>query len=84
MAKPRDTGDTPAMARKKKAAPGAARRTGKPPRRILVLDVGGSHVKLRVGERGTPRKFVSGPQMTPALMVKGVLKRVSPADYNAM
>ena len=31
--------------------------------RILVLDVGGSHVKLRVGDRGNPKKFVSGPKM---------------------
>jgi predicted NBD/HSP70 family sugar kinase len=72
------------MARKKKVPPRTVRRAGKAPRRILVLDVGGSHVKFRVGERGTARKFVSGPKMTPALMVKGVLKLVSRDDYDAV
>jgi polyphosphate glucokinase len=40
--------------------------------RILVVDVGGSHVKiLATGQRG-PRKFVSGPDLTPRQMVAGV------------
>jgi polyphosphate glucokinase len=54
------------------------------PKRILVLDVGGSHVKLRVGDRGNRRKFVSGPKMTPAAMVKRVGKLVAPTDYDAV
>ena len=42
------------------------------PARILVVDVGGSHVKiLATGHRG-PRKFVSGPDLTPRQMVAGV------------
>lgn len=42
------------------------------PGRILVVDVGGSHVKiLATGQRG-PRKFVSGPDLTPRQMVAGV------------
>jgi polyphosphate glucokinase len=53
-------------------------------RRILVLDVGGSHVKLRVGERGNPKKFVSGPKMSAADMVKSVCKLVTPDDYDAV
>jgi polyphosphate glucokinase len=65
-----------------------ARRNGSArsnnPRRILVLDVGGSHVKLRVGDRGTPQKFVSGLKMTPGDMVKGVHKLVAPEDYDAV
>jgi predicted NBD/HSP70 family sugar kinase len=61
-------------------------RNGSPnaPRRILVLDVGGSHVKLRVSEHGNPQKFVSGPKMTPGAMVKRVRKLVAPADYDAV
>src|ERR1700744_1616038 len=54
-----------------------APRTGSPrlaPRRILVLDVGGSHVKLRVGDRGNPKKFVTGPKMSAAAMTKCVRK----------
>jgi predicted NBD/HSP70 family sugar kinase len=54
----------------------------KVPRRILVLDVGGSHVKLRIGDHGKEQKFVSGPEMTPAAMAKGVRKLVGPKDYD--
>lgn len=84
MAKPPDTGDNHPMAAKKKARLSTVRRKEKAPRRILVLDVGGSHVKLRVGEHGNPRRFVSGPKMTPGAMVKGVRKLVTPADYDAV
>ena len=30
-------------------------------RRILAIDVGGTHVKFRVGPKGVSGKFVSGP-----------------------
>jgi polyphosphate glucokinase len=73
MAKAPDSGENPRMRAKKKA-----------PRRILVLDVGGSHVKLRVGSRGKTRKFVSGPDMSAADMVKGVGKLVVPTEYDAV
>lgn len=51
-------------------------------RRVLVLDVGGSHVKLRVAAHGKIEKFLSGPQMTPAYMVREVRKltRGTPFD----
>jgi polyphosphate glucokinase len=84
MAKPADSGDNPAMAVKKKEPRSTARRKGAAPRRILVLDVGGSHVKLSAGDRGKPRKFVSGPKMTPGIMVKRVRKLVAPEDYDAV
>jgi predicted NBD/HSP70 family sugar kinase len=54
------------------------------PPRILVLDVGGSHVKLHVGARGNPKKFVTGPKMSAAAMVKVVRKLVSLDDYDAV
>jgi polyphosphate glucokinase len=54
------------------------------PRRILVLDVGGSHVKLRVGDRGTPKKFETGPTMSAAEMTKAVRKLVDLDDYDAV
>jgi polyphosphate glucokinase len=65
----------------------SAPRTGSPrlaPRRILVLDVGGSHVKFRVGDRGNPKKFVTGPKMSAAAMTKCVRKLFAPDDYDAV
>jgi glucose-6-phosphate isomerase len=94
MAKPPDTGDNHAMAAKKKGRKSTVRRKEKAPRRsdtrrnapqrILVLDVGGSHVKLSVSDRGKSQKFVSGPKMTPGAMVKRVRKLVTSADYDAV
>jgi hypothetical protein len=84
MAKPTDSGDNPAMALKKKAPPSTARRKGAAPRRILVLDVGGSHVKLHVGDSGNSRKFVSGPKMSADAMVKTVRRLVKPDAYDAV
>ena len=40
--------------------------------KILVIDVGGTHVKVLVTGQETELKFVSGPDMTPAEMVAGV------------
>jgi len=56
----------------------------KAPRRILVLDVGGSHVKFRVGDRGEEQKFPSGPKLTAAMMVKTVRKLIDPSGYDAV
>jgi polyphosphate glucokinase len=56
----------------------------KAPRRVLVVDVGGSHVKLRIGQRGKTQKFVSGPKMSAADMVKGVRKLTAGAEYEAV
>ena len=64
------------------AQPGAP--SANAPQRILVLDVGGSHVKLSVSDRGKSQKFVSGPKMTPGAMVKRVRKLVTSADYDAV
>src|ERR1700722_13669144 len=72
------------MATKKKVSRSTNRRTGKAPQRILVLDVGGSHVKLHIGSRGTAHKFVAGPKMTPRQMVKAVQKLVDPKEFDAV
>jgi predicted NBD/HSP70 family sugar kinase len=40
--------------------------------KILVVDVGGTHVKVLASGRRTPVKIVSGPTMTPRDMVRGV------------
>jgi predicted NBD/HSP70 family sugar kinase len=42
--------------------------------RILVIDVGGSHVKCASTANGRPRKFKSGPKLGPQGMVQQVKK----------
>jgi polyphosphate glucokinase len=51
---------------------------------ILVLDVGGTHVKFRVGGRGTIQKFESGPKMGPAFMAREVRRLLGDARYEAV
>lgn len=52
--------------------------------RILVVDVGGSHVKILATGRREPRKFVSGPTMTPRQMVAGVQKLARGWKYDVV
>ena len=40
--------------------------------RILVVDVGGSHVKARLSTDSEERRFVSGPELTARQLVDGV------------
>ncbi len=40
--------------------------------KVLVIDIGGSHVKILATGHRTPRSFASGPTLTPARMVAGV------------
>ncbi len=55
-----------------------------PSRRVLVIDVGGSHVKfLASGERES-RKFESGPTMTPGMMVEGVTEAAADWAYGVI
>ena len=54
------------------------------PEQILVIDIGGSHVKFRVGAHGEIRKFVSGPRMTAAEMVRRVRKLAKDLPYEAV
>jgi polyphosphate glucokinase len=42
------------------------------PRRILVIDIGGTHVKVLATGHRTPREIPSGPAMTPRDMVAAV------------
>jgi ROK family protein len=44
-------------------------------KRILVIDIGGTHVKLMIS-RGEKRKFDSGPRMTPKQMVAKIKQTV--------
>jgi polyphosphate glucokinase len=51
---------------------------------VLVIDVGGTHVKILVTGQGTPRKFPSGPKMRPQQMVAGVKKLAGTWKYEAV
>lgn len=42
------------------------------PLNVLVVDVGGSHVKIRATGEAEERQFDSGPDMSPAQMAEGV------------
>ncbi len=52
--------------------------------KVLVIDVGGTHVKCLATGEATPRKFDSGPKLTAAQMVAGVKKLVNDWTYDAV
>jgi predicted NBD/HSP70 family sugar kinase len=49
---------------------------------ILVIDVGGTHVKLKVQDRDEVRKIESSPDLTPQVMVPAVLEATRDWKYN--
>ncbi len=51
---------------------------------VLVIDVGGTHVKVLATGQTEPRKFESGPTLTPARMVSGVKKLTRDWKYDAV
>jgi polyphosphate glucokinase len=53
-------------------------------RRVLAIDVGGSHVKTRVFGRKEMRQFESGPDLTPRKMVQGVHELTGDWTYDAV
>jgi polyphosphate glucokinase len=52
--------------------------------KVLVIDIGGTHVKLLATGQDEPVKFVSGPTLTPAQMVAGVKKLGRGWKYQAI
>lgn len=52
--------------------------------KVLVIDVGGSHVKIMASGQTEERKFESGPTMTPAQMAEGVKSLASGWRYDAV
>jgi len=52
--------------------------------RVLVIDVGGSHIKMLATGHTTPLKFASGPDMTAKEMVRGVKKLVAAWRFDAV
>jgi polyphosphate glucokinase len=69
-----DSGENPPMQGKRKA-PAA-------PRRVLVIDVGGAHVKFRVGAHGPIQKFTSGPTMRPEGMIRRIVRLTRATPYD--
>lgn len=59
----------------------ASKRT---PKHILVIDVGGTHVKLRLDARGAITKFASGPAMTPAVMLGQIRTLIRSLKFDAV
>ncbi len=51
---------------------------------VLVLDIGGTNVKVLATGEENRRKFPSGPNMTPEQMVPGVRKLVADWRYDAI
>jgi polyphosphate glucokinase len=52
--------------------------------KVLVIDIGGNSVKLLVTGETDPRKFPSGPTLTPRQMVPAVLKLSEDWKYDAV
>src|SRR5689334_14580053 len=52
--------------------------------RVLVLDIGGTHVKVHVTGQKTPREFPSGPTLTAKQMVEGVKTVAAEWKYDAV
>lgn len=52
--------------------------------KVLVVDVGGTHVKILASGRAAPRRVASGPAMSAAQMVDAVRALASGWDYDAV
>src|SRR5262245_60775630 len=52
--------------------------------KVLVVDVGGTHIKVLASGQHTRREFPSGPAMTPEQMVAGVQKITNDWEYDVV
>ncbi len=53
-------------------------------RKVLIVDVGGTHVKVLATGQKEPRKVESGPTMTPTMMVQQVKQLVKDWSYDVV
>jgi polyphosphate glucokinase len=51
---------------------------------VLAIDIGGTHVKILLAGQEGPRKFASGPDLTPAAMVAQVKTLAGDWKYDAI
>jgi polyphosphate glucokinase len=63
---------------------GKVSRRGPRPKGVLVIDIGGTSVKLLVTGQTESRSFRSGPKLTPRLMVSGVSKLAADWSYDTV
>ena len=54
------------------------------PKKVLVIDVGGTNVKLLASGQKEPRKIPSGPSMTAGKMVSAVKQNVKDWEYECI
>jgi len=52
--------------------------------KVLAVDIGGTNVKILVSGENEPRKFPSGPHLTPRQMVTGVKKLAQGWKYDVV
>jgi polyphosphate glucokinase len=72
--------------RRKSAAAGVARhsRRSASSRKVLVIDVGGTSVKILVTGESERRSLPSGPKLTPGKMVSGIKKLADGWSFDAV
>jgi polyphosphate glucokinase len=51
---------------------------------VLVIDIGGTHVKVLANGQSERREFPSGPTMTPKRMISGVKKLTADWEYDVV
>ncbi|MCI4372402.1 MAG: ROK family protein [Thermoplasmata archaeon] len=56
----------------------------KPARRVLILDIGGSHVKAAFSDSARERRISSGPRLTPERMVWGLSRLLKGERYDSV
>jgi predicted NBD/HSP70 family sugar kinase len=61
-----------------------AARSSKLPSRVLVLDIGGSHVKAAFSDNPREIRVPSGPKLTPVRMVRDLARRLKGERYDAV
>src|SRR5260221_733084 len=74
----------PAARKRKSRQPRARAAKASPRRKVLVIDVGGTAVKILATGQAEHRSFASGPTMTPRQMVSAVKKLARDWDYDAV
>jgi polyphosphate glucokinase len=52
--------------------------------KVLVTDIGGNHVKVLVTGQSEPRKVISGPSLTPELMMARIKEIISDWDHDVV
>ncbi len=52
--------------------------------KVLVIDIGGTHIKIASSDHPVPLKVVSGPSMNPKKMVNDVLAATTDWQYDAI